>query len=101
MSSEKKSYDYNNQSRGHKTKGNVYKDRYVNDVICPGCGHNKAYKDTWTTRIAYCCMKRDCRRRWYVALTMQEIQDNNAAKEEAAREEAALLEEENNQETEG
>jgi hypothetical protein len=98
LSSENKSYDYNNQSRGHKTKGASYKERYVNDVVCPNpiCGHNKAYKDTWTTRIVYTCMKRDCRTKWYVALTQEEIQANNAAKEQAA-----LLEKENNQEMEG
>lgn len=76
-----KNYDYINQSRGHKTKGNTYKDRYV-EVECPECKHMKAYKDEWTTRIAYTCMKRSCRKKWYVSLTIEEIQAKSRAKEE-------------------
>lgn len=53
-----------NISRGHKTKGSSYKDRYV-DKVCPECNHTRAYSDTWRTRIAYSCMKRDCRHKWY------------------------------------
>lgn len=58
------SYQYVNQSRGYKTKGNTYKDRYV-DKECPECGHVRAYKDEWKTRIAYTCLKRACRNKWY------------------------------------
>jgi hypothetical protein len=63
----KRSYDYINQSRGHKTKGNSYKDRYV-DAKCPDCGHERAYKDTWKTRLAFTCLKRSCRHKWYEAI---------------------------------
>jgi hypothetical protein len=51
-------------SRGYKTKGNEYKDRYV-EKVCPECKHTRAYKDTWRTRIAYTCLKRACRHKWY------------------------------------
>ena len=51
-------------SRGYKTKGNTYKDRYV-EKECPECKHGRAYKDTWRTRIAYTCLKRACRHKWY------------------------------------
>lgn len=79
MSTEpRKSYDYINQSRGHKTKGNEYKDRYVNDVCCPECGHNKAYKDTWKTRLAYTCLKRSCRHKWYVVIERPEQVEQTA-----------------------
>ncbi len=73
MTEQKKSYDYINQSRGHKTKGNSYKDRYV-DIPCPepGCGHQRAYKDTWKTKYAYTCMKRSCRHKWYVTITQED-----------------------------
>ena len=56
---------YLSPSRGYKTKGNKYKDRYV-EKTCPECGHHRAYKDTWKTRIAYTCLKRSCRHKWYV-----------------------------------
>lgn len=62
-----KSHEYINHSRGFKTKGNSYKDRYV-ECKCPECGHDRAYKDTWRTRIAYTCLKRSCRHKWYVAI---------------------------------
>ena len=54
-------------SRGYKTKGNTYKDRYV-EKTCPECNHPRAYKDTWRTRIAYTCLKRACRHKWYVPI---------------------------------
>lgn len=73
MSTEpKKSYDYINQSRGHKTKGNIYKDRYV-DIECPECKHGRAYKDTWKTKLAYTCLKRSCRWKWYVSIDFSEV----------------------------
>lgn len=71
MTEPKKSYDYINQSRGHKTKGNSYKDRYV-DAVCPDCKHTRAYKDTWKTRIAYTCLKRSCRHKWYEPIDKEE-----------------------------
>lgn len=55
---------YNAQSRGHKTKGNVYKDRYV-EKECPECGHGRAYKDEWKTRVKFTCLKRVCRHQWF------------------------------------
>lgn len=64
-----KSHEYINQSRGYKTKGNSYKDRYV-EIECPECGHGRAYKDTWKTRIAYTCLKRSCRWKWYIPLDL-------------------------------
>lgn len=53
-----------NKSRGHKTKGNKYKDRYV-DKPCPECEYERAYKDEWHTKIAYTCLRRSCRHKWY------------------------------------
>lgn len=75
MTEEKRTkvHEYANQSRGYKTKGNTYKDRYV-EIECPDCKHGRAYKDVWKTRIAYTCLKRDCRHKWYQQLTMEEIQ---------------------------
>lgn len=73
--SENQNHQYASRSRGYKTKGNEYKDRYV-EKECPECGHKKAYKDTWRTRIAYSCMKRACRHKWYVPIdpaTKEEI----------------------------
>lgn len=64
-------------SRGYKTKGNEYKDRYV-EKVCPECGHGRAYKDTWRTRIAYTCLKRACRHKWYQKIdphTGEELND--------------------------
>ena len=64
-------------SRGYKTKGNEYKDRYV-EKECPECGHNRAYKDTWRTRVAYTCLKRNCRHKWYKPIdpvTKEELTD--------------------------
>jgi hypothetical protein len=58
---------YIGRSRGFKTKGNTYKDRYV-DKKCPECGHDRAYQDVWKTRIAYTCLKRACRHKFYEAI---------------------------------
>jgi hypothetical protein len=57
---------YTTQSRGYKTKGNQYKDRYV-EIKCPepNCSSQRAYKDAWKTRIKYTCLKRDCRHVWF------------------------------------
>lgn len=63
-------------SRGYKTKGNEYKDRYV-EKTCPECGHNRAYKDTWRTRIAYTCLKRACRHKWYTKLDPKTGSESN------------------------
>lgn len=63
---------YIGRSRGFKTKGNTYKDRYV-DKICPECGHVRAYKDEWKTRIAYTCLKRACRHKFYENKTIEQI----------------------------
>lgn len=54
------------ETRGHKTRGYSYKDRYVKDVPCPECGGMSAYKDTWHTKFSYKCMKRDCKHNWFV-----------------------------------
>lgn len=59
-----------NQSRGYKTKGSTYKDRYI-EKECPECGHDRAYKDEWRTRIAYTCLKRACRHKWYEVKEIQ------------------------------
>lgn len=56
---------YNNQSRGSKTKGYSYKDRYLKDKECPECGGMSVYKDEWHTKISYKCMKRSCRYNWF------------------------------------
>lgn len=60
---------YIGRSRGFKTKGNTYKDRYV-EKNCPECGHGRAYKDEWKTRIAYTCLKRACRHKWYESISL-------------------------------
>ena len=56
---------YPNESRGYKTKGYSYKDRYIKDKICPECGGNSIYKDEWTSRISYKCLRRSCRYHWF------------------------------------
>lgn len=53
------------ESRGYKTRGRSYKDRYIKDKICPECGGNSVYKDEWATRYSYKCMKRSCRHNWF------------------------------------
>lgn len=55
---------YNAQSRGHKTKGNSYKDRYI-EKVCPECKNARAYKDEWKTVTKFTCLKRVCRHQWY------------------------------------
>jgi hypothetical protein len=65
---------YNAQSRGHKTKGNTYKDRYVENT-CPECQNPRAYKDEWKTRVKYTCLKRACRHQWYEKKTFIRDQD--------------------------
>jgi hypothetical protein len=55
---------YTTQSRGYKTKGNEYKDRYV-EKECPDCKNPRAYKDAWKTRVKYTCLKRNCRHVWF------------------------------------
>jgi hypothetical protein len=88
LSTEKKPYDYINHSRGHKTKGNSYKDRYV-EVECPECGYHKAYKDEWKGKYAYTCLKRSCRKKWYYWLTPEEKANQQA--QHAAQAEANAL----------
>lgn len=56
---------YSNESRGYKTKGYSYKDRYIKDKICPECGGNSIYKDEWRARISYKCLRRNCRYHWF------------------------------------
>lgn len=67
-------------SRGHKTKGNSYKHRYV-EKDCPECGHHKAYKDTWRTKVKYTCLKRVCRHVFYENIQPQAI-DNQQGNEQ-------------------
>ena len=56
---------YPNESRGYKTKGYSYKDRYIHDKMCPECGGTSVYKDEWATRFSYECMRRSCRFQWF------------------------------------
>lgn len=56
---------YGTESRGYKTKGYSYKDRYIHDKMCPECGGTSVYKDEWATRISYKCMRRSCRKNWF------------------------------------
>ena len=56
---------YNMKSRGYKTKGYTYKDRYIDDKICPECGGTSIYKDEWSTIISYKCIRRSCRYQWF------------------------------------
>ena len=58
---------YSNESRGYKTKGYSYKDRYIHDKECPECGGMSVYKDEWATQISYKCMSRSCRHNWFEA----------------------------------
>lgn len=74
--SEAANHQYSSRSRGYKTKGNTYKDRYV-DQECPECGHSRAYKDEWRTRIAYTCLKRACRHKWYGVKEITPTEDIN------------------------
>ena len=62
---EQKKPHYGGESRGYKTKGYSYKDRYVKDKPCPECGGLSAYRDEWNTQISYKCMKRSCRYNWF------------------------------------
>ena len=62
---EEKKPRYSNESRGYKTKGYSYKERYIHDKNCPECGGNSIYKDEWATQISYKCMKRSCRYNWF------------------------------------
>lgn len=55
---------YKDESRGYKTRGTSYKNRYV-EKECPECGNMKAYRDPWKTRIAFTCTRRSCRHKWY------------------------------------
>ena len=57
---------YNNFSRGHKTKGKSYKERYI-EGQCPECGYTTIYRDEWAQTISYKCMKRSCRHNWFEA----------------------------------
>ncbi len=66
---------YAAQSRGYKTKGNQYKDRYV-DKECPECQNERAYKDEWKTRIKYTCLKRKCRHIWYEQRIIEKKEDD-------------------------
>lgn len=56
---------YDVQSRGYKTKGYSYKDRYINDKMCPECGGSSVYRDEWNTTVSFKCMKRSCRYNWF------------------------------------
>jgi len=71
---EKQPVSYSSQSRGYRTKGNTYKDRYVNQT-CPNCSNERAYKDEWKTRIKYTCLKRACRHQWYVKKDFSPTED--------------------------
>lgn len=61
------------QSRGYKTKGNSYKDRYINNKICPECSGTSVYKDEWNTITSYKCLRRSCKHQW--------VEDKNRKKE--------------------
>lgn len=83
MSDETPKYDI--RSRGYKTKGYSYKERYLKDKMCPECGGTSVYKDEWNTTISFKCMKRTCRYNWFeskppkekVAETTEETQSEN------------------------
>lgn len=72
----KQPVSYSTQSRGYKTKGASYKDRYV-DIECPECHNERAYKDEWKTRIKYTCLKRACRHQWFAKkeIELSEMED--------------------------
>lgn len=65
MTEQNNSPQYERRSRGHKTKGYTYKDRYIHDKMCPECGGTNVYKDEWHITISYKCMKRSCRYNWF------------------------------------
>lgn len=56
---------YRMHSRGYKTKGYEYKDRYVDDKICPECDGTSVYRDEWSTIVSYKCLRRSCRHQWF------------------------------------
>ena len=56
---------YRMHSRGYKTKGYEYKDRYVDDKICPECDGISVYRDEWSTIVSYKCLRRSCRHQWF------------------------------------
>lgn len=66
--------NYNMQSRGYKTKGNSYKDRYISYKVCPECSGTSVYMDEWNTIVSYKCLRRCCRHQW--------VEDKNRKEEE-------------------
>ena len=72
---------YNMQSRGYKTKGNSYKDRYVKDKVCAECGGLSIYKDEWTSTISYKCMNRSCRHQWFEKVVREDKDDEGGERE--------------------
>lgn len=73
-------HQYSSRSRGYKTKGADYKDRY-RDKECPECKHGRAYADEWRTRIAYTCLKRSCRHKWYEVKEVKPVQETEVVVE--------------------
>lgn len=76
------------ESRGYKTRGRSYKDRYLKDVICEECGGSSVYKDDWGTTISFKCLKRSCKHNWFEHKTAEQIKEDNTARraEEAEQE---------------
>lgn len=91
MTEQNNSPQYERRSRGHKTKGYSYKDRYVNDQMCPECGGTSVYRDEWHTTISFKCMKRSCRYNWFAqkeivpkeeAVPKEEVNSDGVSSEE-------------------
>lgn len=72
---------YDVRSRGHKTKGYSYKDRYINDKMCPECGGTSIYRDVWHTTVSFKCMKRSCRYNWFESRTAPAEKEEQAMAE--------------------
>ena len=74
------------ESRGYKTRGRSYKDRYLKDKICDECGGNSVYRDDWGSTISFKCLKRSCRHNWFERKPEEELAAERLEREELAKE---------------
>lgn len=91
---EKKQTFYSPESRGYKTKGRSYKERYIHDKVCPECGGTSVYRDEWATQISFKCMKRSCRHNWFEAKVFPKKDDAGIVVEPETESVSALPEDE-------
>lgn len=81
------------ESRGYKTRGRSYKDRYIKDKICEECGGNSIYRDDWGSTVSYKCLKRSCRHNWFEQKTEEELELEREGRKDKAEEEESDSEE--------